>query len=271
MPHPAPDLRRIAHDSLSLTEAPYVKHYRRGRFRSWNGVGFTASVLPGPGFNFAAVLERPAPALDELLPVARDFFAGCDKGWGVLVEGDAGHPMEDELRGRGWRIDEDEPAFVMPDITVAINPPARPDLAVRRVLTAADEDCYMNLVGAAFGAPPELTAQMTPAIPYLGDPDIALFVGTCDGTDVAGTGYSRSGATAVVWGVATLEAYRGRGFGAALIGAALTHAAARGCTSASLRSGPKSVPLYERVGFKYVCRHRTYAAPADATGPTDPA
>src|SRR5581483_1089084 len=74
--------------------------------------------------------QRTARALDELLPVARDFFADCDKGWGVLVEGDAGHPMEAELRERGWKVDEDEPAFVMPDITAAINPPARPDLAV---------------------------------------------------------------------------------------------------------------------------------------------
>lgn len=54
---------------------------------------------------------------------------------------------------------------------------------------------------------------------------------------------------------------RGRGFGAVVIRAALTHAAANGCTSASLRSGPKSVPLYERLGFRYVCPHRTYAAP----------
>jgi GNAT superfamily N-acetyltransferase len=263
MTHSAPDPRRIAHDSLVLTEAPYLKHYRRGRFRSWNGVGLTASSLPGPGFNFAAVLDRPAPTLDELLPLARDFFADCDKGWGVLVEGDAGHPMEDELRERGWKIDEDEPALVMPDITVAINPPAHPDLAVRRVLTSADEDGYHRIMFDAFSVSPELAAQFVPANPYLGDPDVALFLGSCDGTDVVGGGCSRCGTTAVVWGIGTLEPYRGLGFGAALIRTALTHAAANGCTSASLRSGPKSVPLYERLGFRYVCQHRTYAAPGE--------
>src|SRR5436305_9051614 len=107
-----PDLRRIAHDSLSLTEAPYLKHYRRGRFKSWNGVGLTGSSLPGPGFNFAAVLLPGAPTLDELLPVAREFFADCEQGWGMLVEADAGHPMEAELIARGWPINEDEPAYV---------------------------------------------------------------------------------------------------------------------------------------------------------------
>ena len=54
---------------------------------------------------------------------------------------------------------------------------------------------------------------------------------------------------------------RGKGYGAAVVQAALEHAARNGCTSASLRSGPKSVPLYERLGFQYVCQHRTYAFP----------
>ena len=262
MTPPTPDLRRIAHDSLSLTEAPYLKHYRRGRFTSWNGVGLTGSVLPGPGFNFAAVLDRPAPTLAELLPVARAFFAEADKGWGVLVEGDAGHPMEHELRAQGWRIDEDEPALVMPDITAGINPAARPDeLAIRQVRAADEEPAFHRITVDAFHAPPEFAELITPATPYVTNPDIALFVGSVDGTDATAAGYSRAGTTAVVWGVGTLEAYRGRGYGAAVTRACLAHAAANGCTSACLRSGPKSVPLYERLGFRHVCRHRTYAAP----------
>jgi GNAT superfamily N-acetyltransferase len=67
-----------------------------------------------------------------------------------------------------------------------------------------------------------------------------------------------------LWGVATLEPHRGRRYGEALSRVALAHAATRGCTTAALRSGPKSVPLYERLGFRYVCQHRTYAAPAAA-------
>jgi hypothetical protein len=66
----------------------------------------------------------------------------------------------------------------------------------------------------------------------------------------------------VLWGVATLEPDRGRGNGAAVSRAALAEAASSGCTSAALRSGPLSRPLYERLGFCYVCNHRTYAAPA---------
>ena len=102
---------------------------------------------------------------------------------------------------------------------------------------------------------------MRPGPGYAADPDIALFIGSVNGQDVTAAGYSRSADTAVLWGVATLESHRGRGYGAAVSRAALAHAAARGCTTGALRSGPLSRPLYERIGFRYVCQHRTYAHP----------
>ena len=96
---------------------------------------------------------------------------------------------------------------------------------------------------------------------YLRDPDMWWVLGEWAGESVAAGGYFRVGAAAVVGGLATLESHRGRGIGAAVARACLAHAAAAGCTSAVLRSGPKSVPLYERLGFRYVCQHRTYAVP----------
>jgi GNAT superfamily N-acetyltransferase len=252
--------RDIAHSALALTEPVYLKHYRAGRFREWNGVAFTASELPGPGFCFAAVLRDNAPSLDELLPVAREFFAPCEKGWGVLVEGDAGHPMEAELRARGWQVDEDEPAFVLRDLTPAIDPRGRPELSVRIADSQAGADAYKALTAAAFNAPPEFADLIVPSVSLVLDPHIAVFIGSVGGADVTAAGYSVSGTTAVLWGVATLEPHRGRGYGDAICRAALAHAAARGCTTAALRSGPKSIPVYERLGFRFVCRHRTYAA-----------
>ena len=255
--------RDIAHAALSLTEPAYLKHYRAGRFREWHGVAFTASELPGPGFNFAAVLRPDAPTLYDLLPVAREFFATSEKGWGVLVEGDAGHPMEAELRARGWAVDEDEPAFVLRDL-VAVAPRPGSGLSIRLADSQAGADAYKALTTAAFNAPPEIADLIIPSVNLVLDPDIAIFIGSAGGVDVTAAGYSRSGTTAVLWGVATLEAHRGRGYGDAVSREALRHAAARGCTTAALRSGPKSIPVYERIGFRYVCQHRTYASPAEA-------
>jgi GNAT superfamily N-acetyltransferase len=322
MTHPA-DLRPIAHAALSLSEPPYLKHYKRGRYRLWNGVALHTSELPGPGFNFAAVLHPDAPTLDELLPVAREFFADAGHGWGVLVEGDAGHPMEAELRSGGWRVDEDEPAYVLPRIDPPpagpfTSPPAGEVVAEQReaagggwasgwsdqhpppgslrsptspaggevetgpappsplppggggrgggslsiclARTEADRLACNAVTGAAFGAPPDFADLFSPP-GLFADPGIGHLLGSVDGTDVAAVMFARVGPTAVVAGTATLEPHRGKGYGAALVRAALAEAAARGCTSAALRSGPLSRPLYERLGFRYVCRHRTYAAP----------
>jgi GNAT superfamily N-acetyltransferase len=205
------------------------------------------------------VLHDQAPSFDNLLPVAREFFAGAEKGWGVLVEGDAGHPMETELRARGWAVDEDEPAFVLEDLRSAA--PVGSDLEVRFANTAAGSDAYHRVTSAAFNAPPELADVLAPGPGFAVDPDIALFIGVVDGQDVTAAGYSRTGNTAVLWGIATLETQRGRGYGSAVSRAALAHAASQGCTNAALRSGPKSIPVYERLGFRFVCRHRTYAYP----------
>jgi len=255
-----PVLCRIAHEALSLTDAPFLKHYRRGRFRTWNGVAMTGSELPGPGFNFAACLTE-TPPLDAILPVARDFFSEADQGWGVLVEGDAGHPVEDELRTRGWQVAEDEPAFVMPEIVAGSPAPA--DLVVRPVLTEADWRTFQRVAITAFGSPLELADLFMPSLAFFRDPDMHWVIGEWRGEPVAVGGYHRSGRTAVLSGLATLEAYRGQGIGAAVTRALLADAATKGCKSACLRSGPKSVPLYERLGFHFVCHHRTYAVPQE--------
>lgn len=252
--------RDIAHATLCLLEPPYLKHYRNGRFREWRGVSLVGSDLPGAGFNFAAVLSDNAPSLDELLPVVREFFKPAKDGWGILVEGDAGHPMEAELRARGWAIDEDEPAYVLRDLAAVAARPGS-ELQVRHALGQAGADAYHAVTCAAFQAPPALMESFRPTAAQANDPDIALFVGSVDGVDVSAAGYSRTGSTAVLWGVATVEAHRGRGYGDAVSRAALRHAVARGCTTGALRSGPKSRPVYERIGFRYVCQHRTYAAP----------
>lgn len=255
----SPDLRQIAHDALCLVEPPYLKHYR-GRFRLWNGVAMTASTLPGPGFNFAACLGD-VPPLDAILPIATEFYADIAPSWGVLVEGGAGHPIEAELLARGWVVAEDEPAFVMPDIAVGAAIKDHPNgLTIRPVRTEADRLAFERVTGAAFEAPPDFAAQFAPSREYYSDPGIGLFVGGVNGEDIAASMYYVVGPTACLTGIATVHAHRGRGHGAAMTRHALA-AAALGCPNAALRSGPKSVPLYERLGFRYVCQHRTYVPP----------
>jgi GNAT superfamily N-acetyltransferase len=311
-----PSLLEIAHQSLSLSESAFLKHYKRGRFKAERGVAFTGSELPGPGFNFAACLG-PCPPLEEVEKMGREFFAEAEAGWGILVEGGAGHPMEAELIAAGWAVAEDEPAFVMtplspdesakrlrrqdssrtrrgaggegrsmqeqyaqsqipspltpnPSPHLSTNPVGKADHGfvrgegnpkIRPVLNEVDRATFQNICTVAFQAPPELADLIMPSLAFALDPQMGWFIAEVDGKAVSCGGYYRYGQTAVICCLATLPEYRGRGLGAAVTNHGLAHAAERGCVNASLRSGPNSVPLYERLGFQYVCQHRTYAAP----------
>src|SRR3954453_3595194 len=117
------NLRDILYRAMVSARPPWLRYARRGRHLLQHGVAFLAHDLPGPAFNKVIVLS-PSPPLEQLLELGTEFYAGAPGGYGILVEADAGHPVEAELRARGWRIEEDEPTFVMPGI------PTPPELPV---------------------------------------------------------------------------------------------------------------------------------------------
>jgi GNAT superfamily N-acetyltransferase len=227
----------------------------QGRHAMCEGVALTAQDMPGPSFNFAAALGD-VPPLDRILALADEFFGEREGGYGILVEADAGHPVEAELRVRGWIVVQDEPALVLPTIPA---PPHLPGLEIRVVTNAAGREDYIHVLAAAFETPPGDVARLLPPLPYGLGPDAAMLVGYLGDQPVSSAGMYLVADVAGIGGVATLPDCRGRGFGGALTLAAAAEGAARGCTVAALRSGPLSFPLYVRLGFIHVCNHRTYA------------
>jgi len=252
------DLCTIAHRAMALAPSPWVRHQKTGRRLVRDGVVFVRQDYADPGFNFAAVLGR-SPPLAQILAVAEDFYAGLPGRYGILVEGDAGHPVEAELRAAGWQIAEDEPALVLPRIPEP--QPLPPGLEIRRIVKYDEMLRLFEMLGAAFETPWETMEKMLPPPPLLADPDISQFAGICDDKYVSGAMSIRIDGVATVHGVATLQAYRRRGFGRALTWAAAHEGAKHGCTTAALRAMGVSFDMYRRMGFVHVCNHRTYARP----------
>lgn len=258
-----PELIAIAHRSLSLRQSPFLKHYKHGKYQFRDGVAFSGSELPGPGFNYAACLGK-CPPLEIVAQMGREFFTHAESGWGILVEGGAGHPMEEELITAGWKVDEDEPAFVLTPLN-SFPSVTKVGFQIRQVQNEADRKQFSQISTIAFDAPPGFADLIMPSLDFAIDPEMAWFIGEWNGTPVTCGGFYQSGDTAVVCCLATLPDHRQKGLGEIMTKHILNQAVIRGCTKASLRSGPKSIPLYERVGFRYICQHRTYAAPKNET------
>jgi GNAT superfamily N-acetyltransferase len=260
MPEPSlVQLRTVAHNTLCLNPSPLLKYQKGGHFVREGNLACTRSGAPGASFNFVAALLPPLPPLHDILPLAESVFGKDRTSYGILVEGGNAEPLESELKQNGYTTFEDEPAFVRPSLD-DISLPAHP-LAIHQVKTLDDYHVSCKLVSSIFQSPPELMEQLLPPA-SLAHPDLVSFVGFLETRPVSSVTYLKTGPVAHVAGTATLEAERGKGFGAALVLHALKHAREMGCTSAALRSGPLSIPLYKRLGFQYVCQHRTYAIPA---------
>jgi ribosomal protein S18 acetylase RimI-like enzyme len=262
-----------AHKGLLLGPSPLLRHTPAGRGAEIEGVVLRCWGPVGPDLNKVAVVG-PSPPLARILELAAAFFGSDSGGFGIVVEADAGHPVEAELRAAGWNVFEDEPVLVMP--LIAAPPPLPAGVKVKRIQDTEGLRHLACVVAAGFGAPtaegaaelpPEAIDALAPSMACALDPEVGLLVGYVDGKPVASAFVYAVGPIAGITGVATIPAYRRRGLGTALTWEALREGAARGCTCATLGALGASYDLYRKMGFIHVTNHRAYAAPAVQVNP----
>jgi GNAT superfamily N-acetyltransferase len=150
----------------------------------------------------------------------------------------------------GLTVSEGPPAMVLDPIT-----PHRDDrregLVVEPVRDASGVADALELAAAGFGMPLELCRKiLTPAV--LDDPTVQVVVARVGGEPVSTATLVVTDEVAGIYTVATPEAHRGHGYGAAVTAAVVEEGRARGCTMASLQASPMGAPVYERMGFRTV-------------------
>ncbi|MCA1668495.1 MAG: GNAT family N-acetyltransferase [Thermomicrobia bacterium] len=238
------DLRSIVHTPL-LVPSP-LQPYRRepGRHAIHDDLVLTASGGSGPDFNSAFVLGPIPP--ERVFALADAFFDAT--GYSIVVEVESAGPMEDDLRARGWQMDEEEPALALAPIPAPPPPPT--GLTIQLVTTDAEFADFMAVSQTAHRWIPSLAAAR--------DPAVALFVGYDGATPVATSRIARHRDVGDINGVVTLPAHRRRGFGATMTWAAITEGVRRGCVAMTLTATAMGYPVYVRMGFVPVCTYRTY-------------
>jgi ribosomal protein S18 acetylase RimI-like enzyme len=261
-------LRQIAYRGLIVGPSPLLRYPPGGRHAMIDGVSLTSWGFKGASFNKAAAIG-PTPPLARIQELAKAFFGAEPGAYGVLVEGNMGHPVEAELRAAGWTILEDEPALVLSTLP----PLSPPVLEIRRVTDEVGRRDFIAVAAAGFsestsGSDFGMTEAnldfdaFGPSLAAALDPDVAVFVGYAEGRAASSSIMYRVDEIAVLTGVATTPAYRRRGYARDLTWAAVRAGADRGCTFATLGGLGASFEMYRGMGFQHVCNHRLYVASA---------
>jgi len=212
--------------------------------RGWahvrDGVGAMVTGAPVPTLN-GVVCARPgavgtaAALLDE---VAATGLPYCLE----TRDGDAAGEML--ARSRGMTVAERVPFMLATSVEAAAP-------VTVRVLGEDESDVHLDVTNAGFEAPPEVLAVFRGS-DLLAREGVRGYVVEDAGVPVA-TALGITGEGHVgVFNVATLRAYRGRGYGAALTARAVADGVAAGARTAFLQSSEMGLRVYERLGFRTV-------------------
>jgi len=169
------------------------------------------------------------------------------------------------LLAAGLALASDSPGMAL-DITGPLTVPAArvPGLEIRLVASVADLDRWAELQRRALGLDDAATAawRTVHARPGLGE-DVALrtSIAIHGGRAVASAAVFIAAGVAGVYNVCTLPEMRGLGIGRAITASVLEDGRRQGMRIAVLGASPMGDPVYRGMGFREVCRLRSYFDP----------
>jgi ribosomal protein S18 acetylase RimI-like enzyme len=245
-----------------MTTPPTAETVATAMARTWALLARTLTQGWGRdvGGTVALVTGMPIPTLNGVWAVhedtpAREIDAGLDA---VAVEG---FPyclqVRASARERAAAIAEPRGMVAGPDIPLmwlADEPQAAAvdGLAIRQ-LTPAEATMHCEVAGPAFGAPPELLAQLiTPEMLELAE--LRVYLGEQDGEAVVTAVSVTLGQGVGIFNVATPPDHRRRGYATAITARAVSDGFAGGASWAWLQSTEEGYGVYEAMGFETIER-----------------
>ena len=249
---------------LTFADANYFDSMRRlaaqmdrGEVRERGGILIAATGLPVAMLNNAFV-TRPLADAATLVSEAVDFFDSRHLPFLVRVRESVDEQSERAAEAIGLQHRDLVPGMALHPLPDALPEHAR--LEIRRVVDMDSLVQYAEVLAAGFGMPPKLgRAFAAPGLLAL--PGVSFYTGFVDREPVATSALFMSNRVAGVYNVATLDAYRRRGFGQAMTWHAVEDGMEADCLIASLQASDMGRPVYERMGFRTVCKYKTYVRP----------
>jgi GNAT superfamily N-acetyltransferase len=242
------DLLELAENANTYTPlGRWDERDHAGRYVLWMGKG------DEPGWNVAQRFRLAGD--DDVDDVRAEIHARLRSKGRTACTWEVGshatpHDLVDRLLERGL-VDDSTPLAVGMVLTERPAGP-RPDIEVRRAVTAEDRLAAARIAAVAFGMPEPVAAeQETPE-----DEDNLVYIALLDGEPVARATASCSPYGITLFGGATLPDARGRGAYRALVAARWDEAVRRGTPALVTQASPMSRPILRRLGFDEVCEIR---------------
>ena len=216
-------------------------------------------------------------AADAAIEAAIGMFAGQPFLWWV-GEDDTPDDLSQRLSRHGVVVLDDIPGLAMDlaDLEPASAVPAPPELEIRPVLDAPMMDAFHSVLIQGF--PEDFTDSTAEVEVGASRKRVAIesdyrepnglptrWLGIADGRPVTTTRLHTAVGVAGIYAVVTAADARRRGYGAAITRHALQVARDGGLRIASLQASSAGLGIYERIGFRVLCRFRLHEwrAPAD--------
>jgi ribosomal protein S18 acetylase RimI-like enzyme len=252
---------------IEMFDRNMVDFYVESRRRPWADIKVDDDViwgstgLPLQAFNGAIAATFSESTADERIETVLDYFRGLrlDMSWWVGPTSPAW--LGDRLVAHGLVLDGVAPGMAMSlDAWSAAPPPDGLDVAPAD--DAASFHDAMDVMFEGFEMPREIQPLFEERFRgYSVGPGLnqRTYVGRLDGRPVATSLGSLIDGIVTIYNVATVLSARRRGFGAAVTGAAVADAQARGARWAILESSEMGRSVYERLGFGHVTDVAIYA------------
>lgn len=229
-----------------------------------DGLRWYRTGLPEMYLNPVLVTHLADDAADAVIDehLARLRERGAPFVWWVMPSASPAD-LAHRLQARGLIDDGNWPGMAVTADRLA-DAPQVSGLEIRRVRTDDDLDRYTGVFAPILSPSPTFTETLLRAsrrIGYADDAPEVHFLGLLEGEPVATASLVAAGGAAGIYNVTTVEAARGRGIGAAMTVAAARHGVDRGLTLATLQASTMGRPVYERLGFEFVCDLRPFREP----------
>jgi len=226
----------------------FVGSSDKGEYVERRDVSISCCGLPVEELNWG-FLKPPHNDLEATAAAVQSYFAHSRLPFKLCFRGHERHEVR-TLESRGWRWKRDPTPCMTLAMPVSFPTPPSP-LAIREVHTPGELVAFREAAFRGFGYP-VAAASIFLNERLLALPQVRLYAGLIDGVVVATSMLVATGTVAGIYWVATIEEYRGRGYGEALTWAAAGRGRELGCDIASLQASKLGRSLYSRMGFEHV-------------------